>query len=107
MQKYLLSLLIVTSILSAGSANGGEEVFRTYCWGCHHQSAVAFGPPFEEIASKRNADEIRAMITDPKEVSKVFGYKRNAMPKIDLKDDELKSITQYILSFKPKEKGSK
>jgi len=81
-------------------AQSGKKVFETYCWGCHHQSAEAFGPSFAEIASKRDADEIRAMITDPASVSKVFGYSRNAMPPFKLTKDELDSITRYILSFK-------
>ena len=102
MQKKILSLLFVTAMLNANSSNG-KRVFETYCWGCHHQSAVAFGPPFSEIALKRNAQEIQAMITDPKGVSKIFGYKRNAMPPFTLQEDELKAITNYILSFKPKE----
>ena len=82
----------------------GKKVFETYCWGCHHQTAVAFGPPFSEIASKRSSDEIRAMITDPANVSKTFGYKRNAMPPFRLSEAELEAITRYILSFKPKGK---
>ena len=106
MLKYLLSLLFVSVFLNAGTSTG-KGVFETCCWGCHHQSAVAFGPPFEEIASKRSAEEINAMITDPEAVSKVLGYKRNAMPKIELKPKELKLITDYILSYKPKEKGKK
>ena len=83
----------------------GKKVFETYCWGCHHQTAVAFGPPFSEIADKRSADEIKAMITDPKSVSKVFGYKRNAMPSLKLSSEELDAISKYILSYKTK-KGS-
>lgn len=79
----------------------GKKVFETYCWGCHHQTAVAFGPSFAQIASQRNSDEIRAMITDPKSVSKVLGYKRNAMPAFKLTDKELTLISDYILSYKP------
>ena len=82
-------------------AVGGKKVFETYCWGCHHQTAVAFGPPFTEIASKRSADEIRGMITDPGAVSKVFGYKRSAMPPFTLNKEEMDAITAYVLSFKP------
>jgi mono/diheme cytochrome c family protein len=102
MKKYMLLFVLVSSLFSQSS---GKEVFETYCWGCHHQTAVAFGPPFEEIASKRTSEEIQAMITDPKAVSKVLGYKRNAMPSFSLKEDELKAITKYILSFKPKGKN--
>ncbi len=89
--------LIFTNILNASD---GKEVFEAYCWGCHHQTAVAFGPPFEEIASKRTSSEIKAMITSPKDVSKVFGYSRNAMPSFTLSDNNLTAITNYILSYK-------
>ena len=95
-----LILVVALSSLVFGDVSG-KKVFETYCWGCHHQTAVAFGPPFEFIASKRKESEIRAMITDPKSVSKVFGYKRNAMPAFKLKEDELQAITKYILSYKP------
>jgi len=56
----------------------------------------------KEIASKRTPEEIRAMITDPEAVSKVFGYKRNAMPKFKLNEHQLKAITDFILSYKGK-----
>ena len=101
MKKFLILIL---PIFLFGA--DGKKVFETYCWGCHHQTAVAFAPPFSEIASKRNKDEIRAMISDPKSVSKVFGYKRNAMPAFKLKEDELEAIAEYILSFKPKDSNS-
>ena len=102
-----LLIFTVSSSLYADSAKDlntkdltGKKVFETYCWGCHHQTAVAFGPSFSQIASQRNADEIRAMITDPAATSKVLGYKRNAMPPFTLNEEELKLITAYILSFK-------
>ena len=92
-----IGILILPIFLKAGS---GKKVFETYCWGCHHQTAVAFGPSFSDIASKRTAEEVQAMIVDPVSVSKVFGYKRNAMPAFKLTPEELRSITSYILSFK-------
>ena len=101
MRKISSIFFIILTLSLPLLAESGKKVFETYCWGCHHQTAVAFGPSFEEIASKRTADEIRAMITDPVSVSKIFGYKRNAMPAFpDLKPEELKAITAYILSFK-------
>jgi len=100
MRKILTTFFIIMALSSLLQAESGKKVFETYCWGCHHQTAVAFGPSFAEIASKRNADEIRAMITDPASVSKAFGYKRNAMPAFKLSEEELKAITDYILSFK-------
>jgi len=99
-KNFILFFSIMYLFNLSASATSGKKVFETYCWGCHHQTAMAFGPHFQEIASKRNADEIKAMITDPKSVSKVFGYKRNAMPAFQLSDENLTAITQYILSFK-------
>jgi mono/diheme cytochrome c family protein len=100
MKKILTTFFIILALSLPLLAESGKKVFETYCWGCHHQTAVAFGPSFAQIASLRSADEIRAMITDPASVSKAFGYKRNAMPAFTLKEEELKAITNYILSFK-------
>jgi len=104
MKKSIIFLIAVN--VSIFASVSGKKVFETYCWGCHHQTSEAFGPPFEQIAAKRNSAEIRAMIADPKGVSKIFGYKRNAMPSFTLKEEELKAITEYILSYKPKETNS-
>ncbi len=101
-----LFVMLVVSTTSLWAVSG-KKVFETYCWGCHHQTAVAFGPPFAEIAAKRDLATIRAMITDPEAVSKTLGYRRNAMPKIQLNEDEMQAITHYILSYKPKTKSSK
>jgi mono/diheme cytochrome c family protein len=97
-----IAVLFMVMLTTTAFANEGKKVFETYCWGCHHQSAVAFGPSFEQIASKRTDDEIRAMIIDPKSVSVTFGYRRNAMPPFKLSEEELKNITSYILSYAPK-----
>jgi len=95
-----LSMVMFGLTTASLDAVDGKKVFETYCWGCHHQTAMAFGPSFETIASKRSAEEIKAMISDPESVSKVFGYKRNAMPAFTLADENLTAITAYILSYK-------
>ncbi len=100
MKKIMTAVFLIFTVSVAIQAESGKKVFETYCWGCHHQTAVAFGPPFSEIASKRSAEEIAAMIADPDAVSKVLGYKRNAMPAFKLTPAELKAITAYIFSFK-------
>ena len=46
-------LIVATFLLSSALyAEDGKAVFERYCWGCHHQSAMAFGPPFSQIAKK-------------------------------------------------------
>jgi len=102
----LLSVIMLSLTASSLHAVSGKKVFETYCWGCHHQTAVAFGPSFETISSKRTSQEIKAMIVSPKEVSKEFGYKRNAMPAFVLSDENLTAITNFILSYKAEENNT-
>jgi len=101
MNKKFILLLILSTLLSSNELDG-KKVFETYCWGCHHQTAMAFGPPFNEIAGKRSAEQIQAYIISPKSMYKAFGYKRSAMTQLQLNNQELKSITEYILSYKGK-----
>lgn len=97
-RTVLLSLAFYASLLAQDT--DGKKVFETYCWGCHHQSAVAFGPSFAEIASKRTAEEIEAYIIEPEAMYKAFGYKRTVMTKIDMSDKERQLVAEYVLSFK-------
>jgi len=82
----------------------GKQVFEKYCWGCHHQTSVAFGPSFEQIANKRTAGEIQGHITSPQSMYKQLGHKRSVMPAFKLSQNELDLITEYIFSFKSKGK---
>lgn len=102
MKIYILFYLLFSSIIFAKTLDG-KKVFEMYCWGCHHQTAMAFGPPFNEIAAKRTKPEIKAYILFPKSMYKSFGYKRSVMTQLHLTDKELDSISDYILSFKGKE----
>jgi len=101
MKKYLLFVILLNSCVYSSQLDG-KQVFETYCWGCHHQTAVAFGPPFNEIASKRTKSEIEAYIVSPKSMYKAFGYKRTVMTQFNLNNNERDSIAEYILSYKGK-----
>ncbi len=101
MQKIVPLLLLFSSLLLSQELDG-KKVFETYCWGCHHQTAVAFGPEFTEIASQRTLEEIEAYIIEPKAMYKAFGHKRSVMPQLKLNDKERRSIAEYILSYKGK-----
>ncbi len=74
----------------------GEEVYFTYCWGCHNPTLESIGPSFSYIAGRLTDDEIKAQIADPKEVSKLLGYKSNAMPAFKLNKEELRALTVFI-----------
>ncbi len=99
--------LVLTLFITFGFAQepNGEKIFKQYCWGCHHQTSVAFGPSFEEIANKRTKGEIQGHIIAPKSTYKQLNYKRSVMPsfKNELSQKELDAITNFIISYKSKE----
>ena len=101
MKRYFLVLTLFFSILSSNSLDG-KKVFETYCWGCHHQTAMAFAPSFKQIAQTRTKENIKAYIISPKSMYKSFGYKRTVMTQFNLTEEELNSITDYILKQKGK-----
>ncbi|MEN4045506.1 MULTISPECIES: c-type cytochrome [Sulfurimonas] len=101
MKKLIILFLLFCSVAFAQKPDG-KKVFQTYCWGCHHQTAMAFGPPFSQIAAKRTKSEIEAYIASPKSMYKAFGYKRTVMTQLHLNAQELDAISDYILSYKGK-----
>jgi len=107
MKKRVLGILAILALggtLNAGKpaeAQPGYQLFRDYCWGCHHQTAEAFGPSFRTIAAHRNRAQIMAQIADPEHTYRSLGYRRNSMPAFaDLNATQLKELTDFILSFK-------
>lgn len=100
----LTILFITLNSFAFAKDLGGEEVFRTYCWGCHHQTSLAFGPSFQEIANKRSKGEIQGHIIAPKSTYKQLGYKRSVMPsfKNELSQIELDAISNFIFQYKSK-----
>ncbi|EQB39479.1 hypothetical protein M947_05655 [Sulfurimonas hongkongensis] len=101
MKKYIVLILSLSAFLYSNNIDG-KEVFKTYCWGCHHETAEAFGPPFSEIAAKRTRDEIAAYIIDPKAMYEAFGYKRSVMTEFNLNDKERDAVVDYVLLQKGK-----
>jgi len=102
--KHILFFLLISSSITStvlAEDNVAITVFKEYCWGCHHQTAQAFGPSFTEIAQHRKKSEIIAQIVAPQDTYKQLGYKRNSMPAFnDLNTSQLNLIANYILSFK-------
>jgi mono/diheme cytochrome c family protein len=103
MKKIILILIAIIS-LNAKSLNSGDDVFREYCWGCHHQTSLAFGPSFTQIANSRTKTQIITHIMSPKSDYKSLGYRRSVMPSFGdtLSPKELELITGFIQSFKTK-----
>ncbi|MCW8895425.1 MAG: cytochrome c [Sulfurimonas sp.] len=101
LNRYFTATILLCSLLYS-SQTDGKKVFETYCWGCHHQTAEAFGPSFSEIASKRSYEEIQAYIIDPESMYKAFGYKRTVMTKVETTQAQREAVAKYVLSFKGK-----
>lgn len=78
----------------------GRDVFMEKCWGCHHQTQEAFGPSFRWIANHRSIDLIISHIMNPEATYKQLGYENNAMPRLNLNQEELKAVVSYIMEFK-------
>ena len=100
--RIAFSVMFLLNIANANSLNTGKKVFEAYCWGCHHQTSVAFGPSFEQIASNRTKEQMLTHIMSPKSDYKQLGYRRTVMPSFGntIKQDELDLIIDFILSFK-------
>jgi mono/diheme cytochrome c family protein len=102
-KPWYLLFLAATLLAAESSGPEGVKLFKEYCWGCHHQTAEAFGPSFRTIANHRNRGEIIAQIADPEHTYRSLGYKRNSMPSFgDLNASELNALADYIMSFKDK-----
>ena len=97
----LIVFLFCTNLIASTPKNG-EQVFRAYCWGCHHQTSMAFGPSFAQIAKSRTKEQIITHIMAPKSDYKQLGYKRSVMPGFGetLKQKELDLIVKFIYSCK-------
>jgi mono/diheme cytochrome c family protein len=102
--KFKLPLVLIFLSQFTFANQLGEKVFKEYCWGCHHQTSVAFGPSFEQIADKRTIGEIQGHIIAPQSMYKQLGHKRSVMPsfKDKLSQEQLDAITNFIISFKSK-----
>jgi cytochrome c551/c552 len=78
----------------------GSSVFTAKCWGCHHETSMAFGPSFTKIASTRDAQMIRTHLDNPRINAVNLGYKNPTMPNIPLSETEKDMVTMYVKSFK-------
>ncbi|MFN3813849.1 MAG: cytochrome D1 domain-containing protein [Aquificaceae bacterium] len=78
------------------AAQLGYQVFMEKCWGCHHTTRQAFGPSLRSSIQNRDKALIIAQILDPENAYRLLGYTRNAMPRINLRDEELKALINFM-----------
>lgn len=78
----------------------GYQVFMEKCWGCHHTTKEAFGPPLRWIVQRRSREEIVSQLVNPEGTAKLLGYPRNAMPKIELRYEEVEALIRFMEALK-------
>jgi cytochrome c len=82
-----------------GDMAKGATLFQANCAGCHKQNEKLVGPPMTEMVSiyKKNDQGLRNWVRKP-------GKKRPDFPQMpafpQLSDDDLKELSNYILSIK-------
>jgi mono/diheme cytochrome c family protein len=86
--------------LSGEKISAGEDVFKKFCMGCHHQVYEAFGPSFTEIAAMRTEDQIRYHLQSPVESAQALGYRINSMPRLPLSGEQLDAVVSYVSGFR-------
>ncbi len=91
--------------LNGTSVKKGESLFISRgCMGCHstrkNDKSIFFNVPnLNGIGSKVSADWLYGWVKDP-----FFYNKKSRMPKLDIKDDEIKDIVKYLTTLKENEK---
>lgn len=78
----------------------GQSVFTAKCWGCHHETSMAFGPSFTKIASTRSVEMIRTHLDNPKINALNLGYKNPTMPNIELSEIEKDMVASFVASYR-------
>ena len=74
----------------------GQSVFMHRCWGCHHETEMAFGPSLAHISSRRTDGEIRAWLANPELMARHRGKSDAGMPEIRLNPTETDVLLRYI-----------
>lgn len=88
-------------------ASLGQSVFTAKCWGCHHETSMAFGPSFAKIANSRSSEMVRTHLDNPKINALNLGYKNPTMPNIELSEVEKDMVTAYVMGHRKKLKPIK
>ena len=64
----------------------GFDIYKSKCWGCHHPTKTAFGPPL----SIMNETVIRRQINHP----------QDKMPKFNISEREIKALGEFVKELK-------
>jgi ubiquinol-cytochrome c reductase cytochrome b subunit len=84
---------------AAADAQIASNIYDEVCWACHklNKTGGTVGPDLTHVGSRRNYDEIRAIIEDP-----LSNYDESEMPPFGekLNKEQLDSLARYLASLK-------
>jgi len=100
--SVLLIAVVFRSIIPSAQASGdpapGEKIYSAKrCGACHviQGKGGKLGPPLSDIASKRDAQWLKAFLKDPKTLNP-----ETKMSPFKGTDDELETLIAYLLTLK-------
>ena len=101
--KFAIVALAAVGVLAAGSAAANEKLAQSSgCMACHGIDKKVVGPGFKEIAAKYRSDKAAEGILAKKVKAGGSGnWGATPMPpNAHVKDDDIKTLVQWILALK-------
>jgi cytochrome c len=101
--KTILTVLAATCLTLAGAAQANEKLAQASgCTACHTMDKKVIGPSFKDIAAKYRANKGAEadLIKKVKAGGKGVWGDIPMAPNAHVKDEDIKSIVQWILSIK-------
>ena len=103
MKRWLAACAIGAGMVLAGLAHANEKLAQASgCTTCHTVDNKVIGPAYKDVAAKYRADKNAAagLIQKVKAGSKGVWGEMPMPPNPHVKDEDIKTIVQWILSLK-------
>ena len=101
--KVLLATIAAAAVLFTGQASASQAVAqKSGCLACHAIDKKVLGPAFKDVAAKYKGDasaEAKLIAKVKKGGSGVWGPMPMPANSPQVKDDDIKSIVQWILAM--------
>ncbi len=106
LNKIFILLFFIS--LASADVEKGFEIYKTHCAGCHSvKMEGSMGRDFNLVSYDRKREDIIRYISDPNSTFREFGYSSNAMPKINIKPQDVNDVAEYIDSLQKFKKWMK
>lgn len=97
--KMIISLSMCALCLE-GSVRDGKTVYEANCANCHSiNMSSGMGKDFNLVSYARKQEDIKAYIQSPGSEFRRFGYTSNAMPKLNITEEDIVNVSEFIDSL--------